>query len=227
MNDNRRMLTRLSAFVIWALIAATAVFWALRLFVHPAPPPAHAVALSDSGAGRADLTRLFGATRVVVAAVPEAQASSRFRILGIVAPRPTSAGAPGEGGVAVIAVDGKPARAFKVGSRIDNDLVLQSVSLRTASIGPARGAGPAVLLQIPPLAMPAAGVLPRIGMPVPTAPVATAPTSAGYVPPPTFAPAAPTYSPPSAYTPQQSLGGSPGSMPPPPAVQKDPGTNTQ
>ena len=33
LNDNRRMLSRLSAFVIWALIAATAVFWLLRLGV--------------------------------------------------------------------------------------------------------------------------------------------------------------------------------------------------
>jgi len=33
MNDNRVMLARLSAFVIWALIAATAVFWGFRFAV--------------------------------------------------------------------------------------------------------------------------------------------------------------------------------------------------
>jgi len=33
LNDNRRMSARLSAFVIWALVSATAVFWALRLAV--------------------------------------------------------------------------------------------------------------------------------------------------------------------------------------------------
>ena len=56
-------------------------------------------------------------------------------------------------GVALIAVDGKPAKAFGVGARLDSDLVLQSVSLRTASIGPAQGAA-SVKLELPPLPLP-------------------------------------------------------------------------
>ena len=38
------MLARLTAFVIWGLVAATAVFWGLRLLVRPQPAPAYAVA---------------------------------------------------------------------------------------------------------------------------------------------------------------------------------------
>ena len=66
---------------------------------------------------------------------------------------------PSGQGVALIAVDGKPAKAFAVGARLDNDLVLQAVSLRTASIGPAQGAA-SVKLEIPPLPAPATGTLP-------------------------------------------------------------------
>ena len=57
LNDNRRMLARLSAFVIWALIAATAVFWVLRLAVRAPAAPPHGVAVGDVVAV-GDLTRL-------------------------------------------------------------------------------------------------------------------------------------------------------------------------
>jgi general secretion pathway protein C len=76
------------------------------------------------------------------------------------APRAGTAGS--EGGVALIAVDGKPARAFPVGKRVDGDLVLQSVSLRSAELGPGQGAA-SLRLELPALAAPATGTLPPPG----------------------------------------------------------------
>jgi general secretion pathway protein C len=67
---------------------------------------------------------------------------------------------PGHG-LALIAVDGKPPKAYAVGARLDSDLVLQSVGLRTASIGPSQGAR-SVLLELPALAPPNSGVLPQV-----------------------------------------------------------------
>lgn len=178
------MLARLSAFVIWTLIAATAVFWGLRLAVHPAPAPLHAVAIGDTSAGKGDLTRLLGAPPVsVTAAATAPEPSSRFRLLGIMATKRARAGGPGHGGLALIAVDGKPARAFAVGSHLDADLVLQSVSLRTASIGPAQGAQ-TVVLEIPPLAAAATGTLPAVGSPVAPAPGLPQPVPATFPAPP-------------------------------------------
>src|SRR5215213_4488878 len=99
LNDNRRMLARLSAFVIWALIAATVVFWVLRLGVHAPPAPLHAIAVGDA-VGGSDLTRLLGSPPVAeaprAAAAPEA--ASRFRLLGIMAPKqPETAGTGARG----------------------------------------------------------------------------------------------------------------------------------
>jgi len=68
---------------------------------------------------------------------------------------------PGQG-VALIAVDGKPAKPYAVGARLDSDLVLQSVGLRTASLGPAQG-GRSVVLELPRLPPPHSGVLPPPG----------------------------------------------------------------
>jgi len=170
MNHNRRMPARLSAFVIWALVAASTVFWGLRLVVNARSAPAHTVAVGDTAPTRADLTRLFGAP--TVAAAPSVQApaaSSRFQLTGVMAPK-----VPGGPGIALIAIDGKTPRAYRVGAAIDGDLVLQSVSHRSVAIGPARGA-PSVVLEMPPLPTAATGTLPPVA--------AMMPPGAGPVPP--------------------------------------------
>ena len=168
MHDNRRMLARLSAFVIWAVVAATAVFWGLRLLVRAPSAPLHTASLADAGAVRGDLTRLLGVTPSASAEAPAAQPelASRFRLVGVMAPRPAAASAGSQQGVALIAVDGKPAKAYAVGTRLDGDMVLQSVSLRSAAIGMPQG-DVAVRLELPVLPPPATGSLPPIGAPAP------------------------------------------------------------
>jgi general secretion pathway protein C len=173
------MFARLSAFVIWSLVAATAVFWVLRLAASPAQVPPYAIAVSKSVVVRGDLTRLFGAPpRVAVVAGAAAQAPSRFKLLGVMAPRSQAAQAEEGRGIALIAVDGKPPKAYATGARLDGgDLVVQSVGLRTAAIGTAQGAR-SVLLELPPLAAPNSGVLPPLagsGGPVPSAVMPRAP----------------------------------------------------
>lgn len=148
------MLARLTAFLVWALVAASAAYWGLRLLVRPQPAPAYALAVGDAGALRGDLSRLLGATPVAaspVAAAPEL--ASRFKLLGVMASR------QGDAGYALIAVDAKPARAYAVGAPLDGNLVLQSVSLRSAAIGPAQGTA-ALTLEVPPLPTAATGTLP-------------------------------------------------------------------
>jgi len=157
------MVARLSAFILWALVAATAVFWGLRLLVTAPAAPAYAVPVGEATAVRGDLARLLGSAPVAVAAATASpEASSRFKLLGIMAPKNTS-GTVEAHGVALIAVDGKMAKAYAVGAHLDNDLVLQSVSLRTASIGSGQGV-PAITLELPPLAAAATGKLPAGGM---------------------------------------------------------------
>jgi general secretion pathway protein C len=155
------MFARLSAFVIWSLVAATGVFWVLRLSASPPPVPPYAVAVGNAVSVRGDLSRLFGALqRAPSPAQATPEAPSRFKLVGVMAPRSSTAQA--EVGLALIAVDGKPAKPYAVGARLDSDLVLQAVGLRTASIGPAQGAR-SVLLELPALAAPNSGVLPPPG----------------------------------------------------------------
>jgi general secretion pathway protein C len=201
------MFARLSAFVIWSLVGATAVFWAFRLAARPSQVPPYAVAVGNAAAVRGDLGRLFGAAPRQSAVAQAPEAPSRFKLIGVMAPRGDAQAEPGQG-VALIAVDGKPPKPFTVGAQLDSDLVLQSVSLRTASLGPAQGER-SVLLELPALPPPNSGVLPPISVgPVLTAPARPPVPIPGAVPPPAvgtaqpaIAPGTPAHAPPGLPTP--------------------------
>lgn len=164
------MIARLSAFVIWALVAVATVFWGMRLLVRADPVPTNAVVVSDAVQMRGDLSRLLGAEPVTAVAAAPAM-SSRFRLIGVMAAK---AGPDGSTpGVALISIDGKPARAFTAGARVEDQLVLQNVSLRSASIGADQGAA-AFVLEIPALPAPATGALPKVVI-EPASPASPAP----------------------------------------------------
>jgi general secretion pathway protein C len=145
-NDNRRMSVRIAALLVWALAAASAVFWGLRAFSATKPiPPGAAAAPSATIATGGPLNKVLGMTLVARAAEAEpVDEDSRFRLLGVVAPRSGSAG----GGVALISVGDEPAKPFRVGATIDGDAVLLAVAMRRAEIGP-RGGPASVQLELP------------------------------------------------------------------------------
>lgn len=172
------MMARWWAFTVWAAVAASAVYWGLKLFVPAAPPPAHAAVAAPTVALRGDLTRLLGADpppKVKEEADAPAE-SERFQLVGVVTPRGQGAGAQG---VALIAVDGKPARAYKVGAVVDAGNVLQSVQARGAALGP-RGGAALISLDLPAVPAAATGTLPPATGPAPVA--GAPPKGAGQMP---------------------------------------------
>lgn len=154
------MFRRWVTLVLWALVAASAVAWGLRLFTQARAVPPQAVVASAGPAAVGDLSRLLGADPPPPAAAPAAEAappppeSSRFQLIGVAAAAPAAARA---GGIALIALDGKPARAYRVGAVIDGAYVLQDVRARSVAIGP-RGQAPTLSLELPALPPPATGV---------------------------------------------------------------------
>jgi general secretion pathway protein C len=131
-----------TAFALWLLVAASAVYWGLKLGTRPpalaAPAPSRAAVAVDPGA----VARLLGGSpSAAVAAAPSM--ASRFALVGVVA------GARSGSGAALISVDGKPAKPFRVGTAVEENLVVQSVEGRRAVLG-APGNGPAALtLELP------------------------------------------------------------------------------
>lgn len=156
------MSARLVAFVVWAVAAACAAYWGLRLMITPRPVPSQAQSVSMSAAQRGDIAKLFAAAPVAASTPAEPALAARFKLVGVMAPGMSQKGGAEGGagqGIALISIDDKPPRAYRVGARVDQSLVLQSVAKRSASIGPADGAA-AVKLELPAPATPATGSLP-------------------------------------------------------------------
>jgi general secretion pathway protein C len=140
------MAMRLLSFVIWAVVAASAVFWLTRLLSRSDPAPSHTVTASaNASVASADLSRLLGSTRTA-AAEPAAEPppDARFKLIGVVAPKSKQP----DSGLALIAVDGKPPRPVTLGGVVDGPLVLLAVNHRRAELGPAGGAA-TVRLELP------------------------------------------------------------------------------
>ena len=142
MNAQSSWMVRLVTLAFWAMAAASLTWWGLRLWGGAAPvaPVAQTVAASTAVADPAALARLLGAAPATTAAAPVAV--NRFILLGVMA-------SPSRQGAALIAVDGKPARAYRVGSKVDEGLVLEAVEPRKARLAHVSGAGEPMTIEMP------------------------------------------------------------------------------
>lgn len=129
--------------VVWALAAGSMAYWGLRLASgHGAAAPVPAAATGLPAIDPQAVARVLGAAATATA--PQTSTASRFSLQGVVA------GSPG-GDAALIAVDGKPARPFRVGSAVEEGLILQSAVARRATLAATRE-GPALFtLDMPSL----------------------------------------------------------------------------
>ena len=140
---------RTSTLVLAALAAGSATFWALR-WMAPAPalPNAEISAGSPTLSNPLAIARLLGGGRTErLAAAPESGAANPLKLLGIVA-------SPSERGYALIAVGPLPAKPYRVGEAINETLMLQSVTPRSASLAGSRDGPVAQVLELPPLDQP-------------------------------------------------------------------------
>jgi general secretion pathway protein C len=165
-----------STFALWALAAASAGYWGLKLAGRAAPATAAPLATRAAAApDPAAVARLLGAnpgTSVVAAPVPSL--ASRFALVGV------AAHASG-GGAALISIDGKPAKPYRVGSTVEEGLVLQAVKGRQAVLGSGREGPAALTLELPQRT--AANSAPAAGVPMPPPQPGVPP---GMAPPPTL-----------------------------------------
>ena len=136
---------------LWALAAGSAMVWGLKLGgsqrpIAVPPPPLRQVAPVDPVA----LARLLGSSSAAAPSAPVPTMASRFQLLGV------AAGVESGGGAAVIAIDGKPARPYRVGATLEEGVVLQSVHGRQAVLAAPNGS-PLLTLEVP-LPQPVPGV---------------------------------------------------------------------
>ena len=124
------------AFGVWALVAYSAVSWGLKASV-AGESPSVAAAASVETIQPQSVARSLGAD--VAAAQPTT--ASRFQLQGVLA---------GEAqGVALLVVDGKPAKPYRVGATVAEGWVVQSAQGRRVTLGPSVDAPAALTLELP------------------------------------------------------------------------------
>lgn len=164
-----KWLSRLVTFAVWTLVAVSVAWWSLK-FVGTRGPTLSATAplAPIPGSEQADLTKVFGspiASSNASGAIPAAiNPATRFSLIGVVANRASS-------GVALISVDGKAARPYRVGSQIEEIYELKSVAARSAVVQEAKAAGATFTIELKPEAGLAQGPLnpsppPTVGVPM-------------------------------------------------------------
>jgi hypothetical protein len=122
-------------------LAAAAVCGALGWLLWPAWPEAASAGAAPSGLGTTPDQRVDVAAEPAHTLPARALVGSRYQLQGVMA----GTAADGDGGVALIAVDGAPSRAFRVGEAVGDALVLLGVSPGGAILGPRQGPAALVL----------------------------------------------------------------------------------
>lgn len=138
-------LLRLVTFLLAAFVAASVGYWALKW---PAPARTSVVDMPTPETPPIDsakVAQLLGADTGLAngqtAAVNEA---SRFKLVGVIA-------LGSRNGSALITVDGQPAKPFRVGEHLTDELILQAVDSRSVTLAADRNSKEGMALELPPV----------------------------------------------------------------------------
>jgi general secretion pathway protein C len=138
---------RLLTFLLAGMAAGSALYWVLKW---PTSGPAVrdvTLAPATTVIDTEKIAQLLGASHGPAQASEAADVgAANFKLVGVIA--------QGSHGSALIAVDGKPAKPFRVGSEVGNGLFLRAVSSRTAQLATALNAPASVTLELPKPAQP-------------------------------------------------------------------------
>lgn len=145
-----------AALALWMLAAGSALFWAQKiLHATPSPSPAPAQPRSATSAremataNTAALTQLLGGT----GPAQIEHTTTRFTLTGTVVGYSTLTagrhGADGADGLALIAVDARQARHYRVGQPVDELYMLQSVDAGSATLAPRNGTQAPLTIALP------------------------------------------------------------------------------
>ena len=138
--------TKIVTFAISALAAASVVYWALKGWGPHALPMAPAVVVAQiSPVSSQAIARALGGGLMPVTPVSGTSPSiSRYTLVGVLAGRSRAE-------AALISVDGQEAQPVRVGTLVDDGMMLESVTVRGAILSPTAGTSVKFTLELPQL----------------------------------------------------------------------------
>jgi general secretion pathway protein C len=137
--------TRVVTFFLAAAAAASFAFWWLKWPMAARTDRVATPELAPSTIDSAKLAQLLGfSAGGPNAAAPMANAAARYKLIGLIAQG-------SQRGSALIAVDGEPAKPFRVGELVTDGMLLQSVKGRSVTLAPEMTGNQGVTLEMPSL----------------------------------------------------------------------------
>ena len=133
---------RLTSLLVWAVVAYSAVVFGLQW--GGGEPVDAVVAGSEQKQVSPDVDSLSVSKALGVAPVQSASANlaSRFVLVGVMDGGPSQ-------GVALISVDGKPAKPYRLGQTVSDGLVVVGTGPKKAELGPQMGVASSLVLELP------------------------------------------------------------------------------
>ena len=136
-----RWVLPVASLLVWGGVAFSAVTWVLRgSAVNDTGVAVTPVAQAVSEVNTSAVARSLGAVTAQSAAAPGAD--NRFQLQGVVAGDAAQ-------GAALLVVDGKPAKPYRVGATVAEGWVLQSVQGRRVSLGASVDGPETLRLELP------------------------------------------------------------------------------
>lgn len=138
--------TRIVTFAISALAAASVVYWGLKVWGLSSPSVLSSTLSQPTLAPDSQaIARAFGGGMApAVTTLTAAPAASRYSLIGVLAGRI-------QAGAALISIDGQDAKPVRVGTLVDNDMVLESVNGRQAVLSSNTESSTKLMLEMPKL----------------------------------------------------------------------------
>ena len=133
-----------ASFVLAALAAGSAVYWALQWQDEQSLSLKPTVGITTTApVDSAKMARLLGADPASrsLAASSGAIAAAKYKLWGVIA--------HGNNGSALIAIDESPAKPYRVGDRVGDNLMLLSVQARSAALAPNMQTTASLTLDLP------------------------------------------------------------------------------
>ena len=135
-----RVVLPAASLLVWGAVAFSAVTWSLRWSAMGTSPSSASPAQSLPELDVSAAARSLGAAPVQAVVAPTL--ASRFQLQGVMAGGPNA-------GAALIALDGKPAKPYRVGAVVADGLVLQSTLGRRVNLGAAMDGPQTLVLELP------------------------------------------------------------------------------
>ena len=133
---------RLTSLLVWAVVAYSAVVFALQW--EGGVPVDTLVVGSEQKQVLSDVDALSVSKALGAAPMQSASANlaSRFVLVGVMDGGPSQ-------GVALISVDGKPAKPYRLGQTVSDGLVVVGTGPKKAELGPQMGVASSLVLELP------------------------------------------------------------------------------